>query len=124
MERRVRGNPLARCGVGEKLEMTSKTYLSLWKDITEQPELAAQRIEEGYWKGDTVVGKRAGKEAVILSLLEKKPQHYFILRIPWKDSASILQAMQQLKEEYGEQFAQVFKTITANIHTNNRVNDQ
>lgn len=94
------------------------------KDITEQPELAAQRIEEGYWKGDTVVGKRAGKEAVILSLLEKKPQHYFILRIPWKDSASILQAMQQLKEEYGEQFAQVFKTITANIHTNNRVNDQ
>ena len=29
MERRVRGNLLARCGVGEKLEMTSKTYLSL-----------------------------------------------------------------------------------------------
>jgi len=28
MERRVRGNSHARCGVGEKLEITSKTYLS------------------------------------------------------------------------------------------------
>ncbi len=29
MERRVRGNLHARCGVGEKLEITSKAYLSL-----------------------------------------------------------------------------------------------
>ncbi len=28
MERRVRGNSHARCEVGEKLEITSKTYLS------------------------------------------------------------------------------------------------
>lgn len=32
MERRVRGNSHARCGVGEKLEMISKTYLSLCKE--------------------------------------------------------------------------------------------
>ena len=35
MERRVRGNLLARCGVGEKLEMTSKTYLSLCREGSE-----------------------------------------------------------------------------------------
>lgn len=35
MERRVRGNLLARCGVGEKLEMISKTYLSLCKEGSE-----------------------------------------------------------------------------------------
>lgn len=29
MERRVLGNSHARCGVGEKLETTSKAYLSL-----------------------------------------------------------------------------------------------
>ncbi|MCB8818344.1 hypothetical protein [Desulfosporosinus shakirovi] len=29
MERRVRGNPHARCGAGEKVEMTSKLYLLL-----------------------------------------------------------------------------------------------
>ena len=33
-------------------------------------------IEEGHWEGDTVVGKRAGKEAVVLSLLEKKTENY------------------------------------------------
>lgn len=29
MERRVRGNPHARCGAGENLEIISKDYLSL-----------------------------------------------------------------------------------------------
>ena len=35
MERRVRGNSHARCEVGEKLEMISKTYLSLCKEGSE-----------------------------------------------------------------------------------------
>ena len=34
MERRVRGNSLARCGVGGNLEMTSKSYLSLQSVIS------------------------------------------------------------------------------------------
>ena len=45
-------------------------------DISQRPEIAALRIEEGHWEGDTVVGKRAGKEAVVLSLLEKKTENY------------------------------------------------
>ena len=80
--------------------------------ISERPEIAALRIEEGHWEGDTVVGKRAGKEAVVLSLLEKKTENYIAMRIPGKDSASVLDAMRQLKEEYGDRFGQVFKTIT------------
>ena len=80
--------------------------------IFERPEIAALRIEEGHWEGDTVVGKRAGKEAVVLSLLEKKTENYIAMRIPGKDSASVLDAMRQLKEEYGDRFGQVFKTIT------------
>ena len=79
--------------------------------ISERPEIAALRIEEGHWEGDTVVGKRAGKEAVVLSLLEKKTENYIAMRIPGKDSASVLEAMRQLKEEYGDRFDQIFKTI-------------
>ncbi len=30
--------------------------------ISERPEIASLRLEEGHWEGDTVVGKRAGKE--------------------------------------------------------------
>ena len=70
------------------------------------------RIEEGHWEGDTVVGKKAGKEAIVRSLLEKKTENYIAIRIPSKDTGSVLRAMQLLKEEFGDKFSQVFKTIT------------
>ena len=72
----------------------------------------ALRIEEGHWEGDTVVSKRAGKEAVVLSLLEKKTENYIAIQIPGKDADSVLNAMQSLREEFGDKFSQVFKTIT------------
>ena len=81
-------------------------------DISQRPEIAALRIEEGHWEGDTVVGKRDGKEAVVLSLLEKKTENYIAIRIPGKDADSVLNAMQSLREEFGDKFSQVFKTIT------------
>ena len=85
---------------------------SFGTDISQRPEIAALRIEEGHWEGDTVVGKRAGKDAVVLSLLEKKTENYIAIRIPGKDADSVLNAMQSLREGFGEKFSQVFKTIT------------
>ena len=82
------------------------------KSIDLRPQIASQRIEEGHWEGDTVVGKRAGKESVVFSLVEKKTENYLAFLIPGKSSDAVMTAMQILKEEYGEQFAQVFKTIT------------
>ncbi len=77
-----------------------------------RPEIAALRIEEGHWEGDTVVGKRGSKEAVVLSLLEKKTENDIAIRIPGKDADSVLNAMRSLREGFGEKFSQVFKTIT------------
>ena len=82
------------------------------KSIDLRPEIASQRTEEGHWEGDTVVGKRAGKDAVVFSLLEKKTENYIAFLIPGKTSEAVMAAMQMLKEEYGDHFAQVFKTIT------------
>lgn len=82
------------------------------KSISVRPEIARSRIEEGHWEGDTVVGKRAGKEAVVFSLIEKKTENYIALRVPGKTSAAVMAAMQMLKTEYGDRFSQVFKTIT------------
>ena len=82
------------------------------RNIAQRPEIAALRIESGHWEGDTVVGKKAGKEAVILSLLEKKTENYLAFQIPGKDAGSVLKAMQLLKDEFGEKFSHVFKTIT------------
>ena len=64
-------------------------------DISQRPEIAALRIEEGHWEGDTVVGKRGSKEAVVLSLLEKKTENYIAIRIPGKDADSVLNAMRR-----------------------------
>ena len=54
----------------------SYTHLDVYKrqvygtSIDERPEIVDSRTEEGHWEGDTVVGKRNGKESVILTLLE------------------------------------------------------
>ncbi|MEI3428518.1 MAG: IS30 family transposase [Christensenellales bacterium] len=80
--------------------------------IASRPEIASLRLEEGHWEGDTVVGKRAGKEAVVFSLLEKKTETYLAFRIPGKTSEAVTNLMNTLHDEYGEHFSQVFKTIT------------
>ena len=92
---------------------TAKRKKAYGTTIDERPEIASSRLEVGHWEGDTVVGKRNGKEAVILTLLEKKTQHYLAIRIPGKTSDAVNAAMQQLREDFGESFfSQIFKTIT------------
>lgn len=84
------------------------------KSIEERPEKAGNRAEFGHWEIDTVVGKKAGRESVVLTLLEKKSEFYISLLIPHKDSASVMAAMEVLREEFGEEyFKEVFKTITS-----------
>ncbi len=58
------------------------------------------------------MGCRNGKEAVILTLLEKKTQNYIAIRIPGKTSEAVNAAMAGLYKEYGKWFSRVFRTIT------------
>ena len=80
--------------------------------ISEHPEIASLRLEEGHWEGDTVVGKRAGKGSVVFSLLEKKTETYLAFRIPGTTSEAVMNLMNELHDEYDEHFPQIFKTIT------------
>ncbi len=82
------------------------------KSISMRPPIANLRTEEGHWEGDTVVGKKNGREAVILSLLEKKTENYLAIRIRNKTSQAVMEAMQALRTEFGDNFSTVFKTIT------------
>lgn len=100
---------LKRKAKSHKVRAHKKRY---GQSISCRPEIAGLRIEEGHWEGDTMVGKRAGKEAVILTLLEKKMQTYLALRIPSKTSEAVMGAMNALRSEYGDRFSTVFKTIT------------
>ncbi len=42
----------------------------------------------------------------------EETENYIAIRIPGKDADSVLNAMQSLREEFGDKFSQVFKTIT------------
>lgn len=86
----------------------------LGRSIDERPEIANIKEEYGHWEIDTVVGHKAGHESVVLTLVEKKSDYYIALKIPGKDAASVMAAMETLREEYGEaKFSEIFKTITA-----------
>ena len=60
------------------------------------------------------MGHKAGKESVVLTLLEKKTDYYIAIKIPGKTPEAVMAAMDVPREEYGdEHFKDVFKTITA-----------
>ena len=82
--------------------------------IDERPEDYASREEFGHWEIDTVVGRKAGKESVVLTLVEKVTDYYIAIKIPGKTSEAVLATIDTLREEYGEAyFNKVFKSITA-----------
>lgn len=85
----------------------------LGRSIDERPEIVEEKKEIGHWELDTVVGQREGKEAVTFTALEKVTRMYIAIKIPGRNSASVELAIEQLKEEYGDKFSEVFKTMTA-----------
>lgn len=91
-------------------EMANKRHYGA--SISTRPEIACLRLEEGHWEGDTVVGKRAGQESVVFSLLEKKTETYLAFRILGKTSEAVMGLMTALHDEYCENFSRIFKTIT------------
>jgi len=80
--------------------------------IDERPNIVDDRTELGHWEADIVVGRRNGKEAVILTLVERVTNNYLAIRILGKNSEAVMDAMKVLYGEYSELFSRVFKTIT------------
>ena len=69
--------PLSPFDLPEALSRKHKKHASrkskrfLGKSIDEHPEEAMMRIVCGHWEIDTVVGKRLGKESVVLTIVGK-----------------------------------------------------
>lgn len=83
------------------------------RSIEERPSIVDERTELGHWEIDTVVGRRQGKEAVVLSLVERVTDEYIALQIPGRTSDAVMTAMWKLRLEYGDKFSTVFKSFTA-----------
>lgn len=73
------------------------------------------------WSTETPldIGKRipcwAGKETVslrsVFAIVERMTGCYLSIRIDCKTTTGVAAAMDELKEQYGEKFSQIFRTI-------------
>lgn len=98
----------------KKNKATPRNKRNFGRSIEERPEEAVKRIVCGHWEIDTVIGHRNGRESVVLTLVEKKTDFYLAIKIPGKNSESVMAALEVLREEYGAMyFPTIFKTITA-----------
>ena len=59
-----------------------------------------------------MIGKSEADE-VLLTLDERKTRKRYIMRLPAKKAQCVTEALKNLKQQYGDKFAQVFKSITA-----------
>lgn len=83
------------------------------RSIDERPKRADSRREFGHFEIDTVVGKRNGRENVILTLNERKSRCEFMRLIDSKDADSVNYALKEITAEYGD----IIKTVTADNGT-------
>ena len=52
------------------------------RSIEERPAVVNDGTEIGHWEVDTVVGQRAGREAVVFTAVEKVTRNYIALDVP------------------------------------------
>lgn len=85
---------------------------NLGRSIEERPEIVENREEFGHWELDSVLGKKCKDDAVVLTLVERKLKMCLWVKAADHSAESVTKAIQTLKQEYGEHFSDVFKTIT------------
>ena len=82
------------------------------KSITERPQEANERTEQGHWEIDLVVGKQGTKPAV-LTLVERKSRKSVYVLVKNKTQKEVIKAIKRAKRRMGGNFDDVFKSITA-----------
>lgn len=96
-----------------KRSRVRKNKKILGASIDERAPEVNERTEFGHWEIDTVVGKRQGKNEVLLTLTERMSRKELIRKIPCKESRHVHDAIATLQKELKGHFSDVFKSITS-----------
>lgn len=96
-----------------KSSRVRKNKKVLGTSIDERTQQANERTEFGHWEIDTVIGKRQGKNEVLLTLTERMSRKELIRKIPCKDSHHVQDAIKAIQTELAEHFGDIFKSITS-----------
>jgi IS30 family transposase len=95
-----------------KRQWLRKNKRILGQSIEQRPTEVETRQEFGHWEIDTVIGKRS-TDQVLLTLTERRTRQELIIPLARKDSVSVQTGLKELKERFGHQFSQIFRSITA-----------
>ena len=92
-----------------KKQYIKQNKKKLGKSIEIRPAYINDRSEFGHWEGDTVVDKNCNS---ILVLQESTSRKGILLKLKRHTSEEVNRQLQILKNKFGKQFKNVFKTIT------------
>ena len=84
----------------------------LGRSIEERPAEVESREEFGNWETDLVIGSKSGGDDVLLTLIERKTRCQFVVRLPDKSADSVISVFERARNELGDMFDKVFRTIT------------
>ena len=84
----------------------------LGKSISERPSNINTREEFGHWEIDTIIGQKSKDDCVLLTILERKTRNAIIHKITSKTAEAVAEAIDNIRNVYGDKFSKVFKSIT------------
>jgi IS30 family transposase len=102
-----------------KLRINTKTHRvrsnkrKLGTSIEDRPEDILTRKEFGHWEIDTVIGKKTKDDCILLTIAERQTRNFLIRKIASKTTDAVMNELINLRNEFGDRFDRVFKTITS-----------
>lgn len=86
---------------------------TLGDSIETRPSYVEDREEFGHWEIDTVIGSKSKEDESLLTMVERKTRNALIRKIPAKTAEAVRKEFDQIKDEFGSRFQQVFRSLTA-----------
>jgi IS30 family transposase len=86
---------------------------NLGDSIETRPSYVEDREEFGHWEIDTVIGSKSKEDESLLTMVERKTRNALIRKIPSKTAEAVRKEFDQIKDEFGSRFQQVFRSLTA-----------
>lgn len=84
----------------------------LGRSIDERCPRIDARKDIGHWECNLVLGHKTKDDDVLLTLCERKTRRFFMIKIEYKTSASVMKVFYKLREFYRSKWNRIFKSIT------------
>ena len=99
-----------RCEKGTRIKANKRI---LGDSIEIRPVHIDERQEFGHWEIDTVIGSKSKEDESLLTIVERMTRNTLVRKISGKTAEAVTKEMERIRDEFGSQFSQVFKTITS-----------